>query len=151
LSTIRHRESKKLLIQQMSNSLIARNRFVFGALMLGIMLLGLASRRFLEEWSFVKLYVGDVLWALMVYFGFALLFHRWAIWAVAAVAYGFSVCIELSQLYHAPWIDNLRATRLGGLVLGFSFVWSDLLCYAVGVCLGILIETYCIPARYRLN
>ncbi|GAB3756189.1 ribosomal maturation YjgA family protein [Spirosoma pomorum] len=86
-----------------------------------------------------------------MYFGFALLFRRWSIRAVAAVAFSFSVCIELGQLYHAPWIDSLRATRLGGLVLGFSFVWSDLLCYAVGVSLGALIETYCIPARYKQN
>ena len=44
------------------------------------------------------------------------------------------------QLYHAPWIDSIRRTTLGGLVLGFDFVWSDLACYAVGVGLGILIE-----------
>ena len=43
-------------------------------------------------------------------------------------------------MYHAPWIDSIRRTTPGGLVLGFDFVWSDLACYAVGVGLGILIE-----------
>ena len=58
--------------------------------------------------------------------------------ALAALLVAF--CVELSQLYHAPWIDQLRATRLGGLLLGFSFVGSDLLCYGVGVGIGLLID-----------
>ena len=52
----------------------------------------------------------------------------------------FSVAIEISQLYHAPWIDSIRRTTLGGLILGFGFLWSDLACYAVGVGLGVIIE-----------
>ena len=47
----------------------------------------------------------------------------------------FSYLIEISQLYHAPWIDAIRSTALGGLVLGFGFLWSDILCYTVGVLL----------------
>ena len=48
--------------------------------------------------------------------------------------------MELSQLYHAPWIDSLRANRLGGLILGYGFLWSDVACYVTGVSLGVLIE-----------
>jgi hypothetical protein len=59
---------------------------------------------------------------------------------IAVLALAFSAAIELSQLYHAPWIDSIRQTTLGGLVLGFGFVWSDLACYAAGVVLGILVE-----------
>ena len=51
----------------------------------------------------------------------------------------FSLMIEVSQLYHAPWIDA-SANALGGLVLGFGFVWSDLVCYLVGVGFGVFIE-----------
>ena len=57
------------------------------------------------------------------------------------VAMAFAVAIELSQLYHAPWIDSIRRTTLGGLILGFGFLWSDLACYALGVGLGVLVET----------
>jgi hypothetical protein len=51
-----------------------------------------------------------------------------------------SVGVELSQLYHAPWIDSIRQTTLGGLILGFGFLWTDLACYAFGVGLGVLLE-----------
>ncbi|GAA4468796.1 hypothetical protein GCM10023189_54730 [Nibrella saemangeumensis] len=105
---------------------------------------GFASRRFFGDYAFIRMYVGDGLWALMVFFGLAFIFRRWSTQAIAAAALGFSTFIELSQLYHAPWIDSLRNTLLGGLILGFTFVWSDLLCYSLGVGLGVLTETYVI-------
>jgi len=60
----------------------------------------------------------------------------------ALIALAFSFLIEFSQFYHAPWIDAIRATTIGGLVLGFTFVWRDLLCYTVGVGLGLLIDMW---------
>ena len=59
----------------------------------------------------------------------------------------FSVAIELSQLYHAPWIDSIRQTTLGGLILGFGFLWSDLACYAAGVGVGIILERSDLASR----
>ena len=51
-----------------------------------------------------------------------------------------SYSIEISQLYHAPWIDAIRNTILGGLILGFGFLWSDLVCYTIGIIIGIIID-----------
>lgn len=76
----------------------------------------------------------------MVFVGIALIFDRQPTKVIALMAGLFSFGIEISQLYHAPWIDGLRATRLGGLVLGFSFVWSDLLCYTVGILVGVVMD-----------
>jgi len=90
-----------------------------------------------------------MLWALMVFFAFAFTFIQWPTKTILLAALGFSFGIEISQLHHAPWIEQLRATQLGGLVLGFTFVWSDLICYTVGIGLGAVVETYFIPTRYR--
>ena len=95
-----------------------------------LILIGLATRQYGNEW--MKLYAGDVLWAAMIYWGFKFLFaqepKRTAFYALI-----FCFLIEFSQLYHEPWIDQIRNNRLGGLVLGFGFLWSDLVCYLVGV------------------
>jgi hypothetical protein len=32
--------------------------------------------------------------------------------------------------------------RVGGLVLGYGFLWSDLVCYAVGIGAGVLAERF---------
>ncbi|MCE6988634.1 DUF2809 domain-containing protein [Dyadobacter sp. CY323] len=125
-----------------SSPVYYRNRAIYGSLTAGVMLTGFLSRRLLGDYSFIKLYVGDVLWAMMVFFGLAFIFYKWLTWKVAAAALGFSVCIELSQIYHAPWIDGIRNMPLGGLILGFTFVWSDLLCYSVGVGLGVIVEIF---------
>ena len=103
--------------------------------------LGLGSRRFGPHLpGFVAAYAGDTLWALVAFLGIGLLLPRASTWRVAAWATSFSVLIEVSQLYHAPWIDSIRATTLGALVLGHGFLWSDLACYAAGVGLGVIIE-----------
>ncbi|WP_460909383.1 ribosomal maturation YjgA family protein [Spirosoma areae] len=118
-------------------------------LTISVLLIGFASRRFLGDISVVKAYIGDILWALMVFFGLAFMFNRRPTKAIVLATLLVSFSIELSQLYHAPWIDNLRDTTLGGLVLGFTFVWSDLLCYSIGALIGSFAETYLIPTRYQ--
>lgn len=102
--------------------------------------LGIGSRRFAGRLpGFVATYAGDTLWALAALLGFGLLLPGASTWRVALLAHGFSIVIEVSQLYHAPWIDSIRRTTVGGLVLGYGFVWSDPACYAVGVGLGVVI------------
>jgi len=104
-------------------------------------MLGLLSRKMSAcTLDFVKLYLGDILWAMMVYFGCRFLFVNMRKRVACVLALVFSYLIEISQLYHAPWIDSIRATALGGLVLGFGFLWSDILCYTVGVLLGIIVD-----------
>jgi hypothetical protein len=104
-------------------------------------ILGIGSRRLGHLLpGFVAAYAGDTLWALDAFLGIGLLLPRATTGLVAALTMAFSVAVELSQLYHAPWIDSIRQTTLGGLVLGFGFLWSDLACYAVGVVIGVLIE-----------
>ena len=53
----------------------------------------------------------------------------------------FAFLIESSQLYQAPWLNALRDTRLGGLILGYGFLWSDLVCYTVGIGIGYGFDT----------
>ena len=85
-------------------------------------------------------YGGDALWALMVFTGFGFLLSRVSTVMVALLALTFAWGVEFSQLYHAPWIDAIRATIPGRLVLGNTFNWLDLPSYAVGIALGALAE-----------
>jgi hypothetical protein len=59
---------------------------------------------------------------------------------VAVIAFLISCAVEFSQLYHAPWIDAIRATRLGALAIGSTFNWPDFLAYGVGVGVGAMVE-----------
>lgn len=106
-----------------------------------VMVLGLLSRKMSPcTIDFVKIYLGDVLWAMMVYFGCRFLFAGTRKRMAFGCALLFSYGIEISQLYHTPWIDAIRSTMLGGLMLGYGFLWGDVVCYTVGVTLGIVID-----------
>ena len=119
-----------------------KRRAVYFALTLVVIVLGLASRRFGAQLPpFVAAYSGDTLWALAAFLGLSTLVPGVSLRWRAVIALGFSFAIEISQLYHAPWIDSIRATTIGGLILGFGFLWSDLACYTVGVITGALGET----------
>jgi Protein of unknown function (DUF2809) len=47
-----------------------------------------------------------------------------------------SCAIEFLQLYQSPWLQAIRATLPGRLVLGSTFLWSDLPVYFIGSYLG---------------
>ncbi len=84
--------------------------------------------------------IGDALWAMMITWWISALAPTAPRATRGAVAYGISVCIELSQLYHSPTIDALRATAAGHLVLGSGFDPRDLAAYAVGVVGAVLLD-----------
>jgi hypothetical protein len=109
--------------------------------------LGIGSRRYAHALpGFIAAYGGDTMWALAALAGIGLLLPRASTRTVALFAMILSIAVELSQLYHAPWIDSIRQTTLGGLILGFGFLWSDLACYAAGVGLGIILELIVLAA-----
>lgn len=102
---------------------------------------GFASRRYPGFFpEFVARYAGDTLWATMVFWFLALGWRRASTGRLAASALAVAVAVECSQLYRAGWIDAVRETRIGALVLGSGFLWSDLVCYAVGVGIAVVVD-----------
>lgn len=119
----------------------SRSRLVCAALVLLTVALGLGSRHFGSELPrFLAAYVGDALWAAMVFWLAAGTLPRVPTSRLAAGTFAFAVAVEVSQLYQAPWVGAIRATRLGALVLGHGFLWSDLACYAAGVAIAALLD-----------
>jgi hypothetical protein len=113
---------------------VTKRRIIYVVLIGVTIFLGLFTRRNAAQLPpLIGDYAPDALWAVMMYWIAATCAPRWTPLRTAIVAVVICYLDEISQLYHAPWIDAIRATRLGGLVLGFVFVWSDIVCYTVGV------------------
>jgi hypothetical protein len=112
--------------------------------------MGLGSRSpSLPMPDLISRFAGDIPWAWLVFLWVGLLMRKRSTLQVAAAASMIAVAIEWSQLYHAPWIDNVRQTTLGGLVLGYGFLWSDLICYALGILGGAFIERRLEPGKAK--
>jgi hypothetical protein len=106
------------------------------------MFVGLMSRRYSVGGDFIHDYVGDAIWAGMIYFGFRFLLHSAKIQSAVIAALVFCYAIEISQLNQSEWLNQWRRTTIGGLILGFGFLWSDFLMYTIGIGLAALLDIF---------
>jgi hypothetical protein len=121
---------------------IRRSRLLCAIFAGAVIALGLASRTNSSPFpSALGKYPGDALWALMVFALFAALWRASSTPRIALAALGLCCLVEFAQLYKAPWIDAVRDTTLGGLVLGSQFNPLDLVAYAVGIMVGASFDT----------
>ena len=106
-----------------------------------VVVLGLSSRaRFAP--ALVRTYLGDVLWGSLFFLLFALVWPRQGSRRLAACAVAAASAIELSQLYRSDFANQLRSSRVGGLLLGHGFSWSDLICLSLGATLAAAIDAW---------
>jgi glycopeptide antibiotics resistance protein len=120
-----------------------RRRVIYFILYLLVIPVGLATRKFPSYFpGFVADFGGDVLWSTMFFFLFRAFQPKASLLRIAVYTFAFSLSIELSQLYHAQWIDSLRTSFLGRMLLGSTFLWSDIGCYLTGTIIGWLIALF---------
>lgn len=130
-----------------------RSVAIYAGLLGATILLGLATREMPTAFpELIATYGGDALWATMVVWMLALLRPTAAPISLGLIALTIATSVEVSQLYQAPWIDAVRATRIGALTLGQGFLWSDLVCYTLGATLAVAVDTTIIRhSRWRLE
>ena len=121
----------------------ARNRLFLTLWLLVLSACGLASRMPGMP-GLVVLYVGDVLWGSMFFVLGTWLRPRATPLRVWFVTTAVVELIEFSQLYQAPWARALRATSVGGLLLGHAFLWSDVGCVVLGTSVAALADALCL-------
>lgn len=137
-----------LIIKYESSNL--RSRIVYIIAVAFVIILGLSSRLFSHLLPvFIGDNVGDMLWAMMVYFGFRFLFVGKSMNVAMLLSILFSFGIEFSQLYQEEWIIQLRNTMIGALILGKGFLLIDLVRYAVGILVGVLLDKRLIKKKIK--
>ena len=74
----------------------------------------------------------EIFWMLLV----ALLWPRLRPAAIAVTVFIATCLLEVLQLWQPDWLQAIRATLPGRLVLGNTFTWSDFPYYAIGCLIG---------------
>lgn len=115
--------------------LAPRSRLRIAGLLAVVIGLGLASRRWPLPGVFAE-HTGDALYATAAFCALALLAPAARTHKLGAAALLFAFAIEALQLLTWPWLQQLRASRIGALLLGQGFLWADLVAYAIGVALA---------------
>jgi Protein of unknown function (DUF2809) len=95
--------------------------------------MGLATRLFCRPGTWIYDDLGDALWAVMVFLVCSNCISAWSLHRRAAVAWFVCILVELSQAVHVPWLDAVRRTRVGALLLGHEFSWHDVVLYTIGI------------------
>lgn len=101
-----------------------------------VIALGILSRKI----TFIPLFIGDLFYAVMIYFGIRFLLINLSKIKSTVLSLLICYCIELLQLYGAQWMVELRSTIVGHYVLGQGFLWSDILAYSFGILIAYSIE-----------
>jgi hypothetical protein len=106
-----------------------------------VIALGMASRKYPLFPEMCGKYPGDALWSGMVYLG-------WAFWKpatpptrVALYALLISYLDEFSQLIQVPWLNAIRQTVWGHLILGTVFPGYDILAYTISIFIALILDT----------
>ncbi|WP_419096117.1 DUF2809 domain-containing protein [Rossellomorea pakistanensis] len=125
-------------------------RIAYFIIVVIIILLGLASRKYSPLLPlFAAQHAGDMLWSMMIYFGFRFFLLRTSL--LTAIWLSFLLCfgIEFSQLYQEDWINQIRETLLGALVLGKGFLAVDLIRYTAGIIMAATLDKVILIFTFR--
>lgn len=113
-----------------------QSRFLYFIIAIFVLTLGVFSRKV----NGIPLFFGDILYAVMVYFGCRMIFISSNNVLKILLPLIFCYLIELQQLFKVSWLVEIRNTTLGHYALGQGFLWSDLVLYSVGVFMALLID-----------
>lgn len=108
-----------------------------------ILILGILSRKI----SGIPLFIGDVLYAVLIYFGFRSIFIDFKKATSLLLSLLFCFSIEILQLVQIDWLIAIRKTTLGHYILGEGFLWIDLLCYVVGTLMAYYLDKLFLSSR----
>lgn len=90
-----------------------------------------------KNFVFLRSYFGDVLVVVLIYTFIQSFFEVDKIKTIFGVLI-FSFLIEFLQYFHFAEVLGFKENKLAMIVLGNSFSWIDILCYAIG-CLAIYV------------
>ena len=127
-----------------------KSRFAYFHASIICIILGLTFRKFGQLLPLVIAEnAGDVLWAMMVYFGFRFFLVGKCFRTAILLSLLFCFGIEFSQLYQVDWMNQIRSTLFGALVLGKGFLPIDLLRYTTGILIGTIIDKWFLFNKWR--
>ena len=88
---------------------------------------------------FIRPFVGDVIVVWLVFALVRMFFDGGENWHVAVGVFAFAVLVEVGQFFDVFSLLNLQDSRIAQVVIGSVFDWKDILAYAIGALLIILV------------
>lgn len=105
-------------------------RIAYAVATLLLFLLEVCIALFIHD-AFVRPYLGDAIVVVLIYTFIRIFFpRRWPL--LPLFVFLFACCVEFSQALHLVDLLGLNGNAFLRTLLGATFSWADLLCYAAG-------------------
>ena len=95
--------------------------------------------------------LGDILWAMMIYWILAFIAPNVPRLWLAGIASVICFAVEFSQLLHNPALHTARSSMIGHLMLGTDFDARDLFAYSAGVIAAAFLDRWMIHRANTRN
>lgn len=115
-----------------------KSRWLTFLSLLVITALGLLSKFYSGfGYKWVNNYAGgifyEIFWCLFLFFFTA---NKLALFKIPILVFCITCVLEILQLGKVPFLETIRATLIGRLLLGTTFSWLDFLHYMIGCLIG---------------
>ena len=115
-----------------------KKRIIYALCFLAILIIEIIIGVYVHD-TFVRPYVGDILVVVLIYCFIRIFVPRSLRWLPVYV-FAFACFLEILQYFQLAAVMGLSENGLARIVLGSTFDWKDILCYAIGCVLLLLIE-----------
>jgi hypothetical protein len=120
------------------SGLLKFNRYYF-ILAIIILLVEILIAFFIHD-TIIRPYIGDFLVVILIYC-FVKSFLNTPVWSTALAVLLFSYAVEISQYFHFINKLGLQHSKIGRIIMGTSFGWTDIAMYTAGIGVVIFMES----------
>ena len=113
-------------------------RFLYAFIFCGLLAIEICIALFVND-SFIRPYVGDMLVTLLLCCLCRLIVPS-KVRPLPLYVFLFSACVEIGQYFDLVALLGLSDNRFLSVLMGRTFSWLDLLCYAVGCVSAALLD-----------
>ena len=113
-------------------------RILYASIFCGLLAVEVCIALFVND-SFIRPYVGDMLVTLLLCCVCRVIIPS-KIRLLPLYVFAFSACVEIGQYFDLVALLGLADNRFLSVLMGRTFSWLDLLCYAVGCVAAILLD-----------
>ena len=113
-------------------------RILYGSIFCGLLGIEVCIALFISD-SFIRPYVGDMLVTLLLCC-LCRVFIPSKLRLLPLYVFAFAACVEIGQYFDLVALLGLADNRFLSVLMGRTFSWIDLLCYAVGCVAAFLLD-----------
>ena len=113
-------------------------RILYGSVFCGLLGIEVCIALFIND-SFIRPYVGDMLVTLLLCCLCRVIIPS-KLHLLPLYVFAFAACVEIGQYFDLVALLGLADNRFLSVLMGRTFSWLDLLCYAVGCVAAFLLD-----------